>query len=100
MSYSNDIGNLQQTLSSIASTSTKPATDAASSAANSGSSAQTSVQEDQANLSTTGGIMAEALKGSDARSARVSMLQQAIASGRYGVSSSDVAEKMIDSLLQ
>jgi negative regulator of flagellin synthesis FlgM len=99
MSYSNDIGNLQQTLSSIASTSTKPAQDVASSATNS-TSTQTSVKEDQANLSTTGGLMAEALKGSDARSARVSMLQQAIASGSYGVSSSDVAEKMIDSLLQ
>jgi negative regulator of flagellin synthesis FlgM len=99
MSYSNDIGNLQQTLSSIASTSTKPAQDVASSAMNS-TSTQTSVKEDQANLSTTGGLMAEALKGSDARSARVSMLQQAIASGSYGVSSSDVAEKMIDSLLQ
>ena len=60
-------------------------------------SAQASVQTDQANLSSTGGIMAQALDGSDARTDKVATLQQAIATGSYNVSSSDVAEKMIDS---
>lgn len=98
MSYTNGIGSLQQALSSIAST--KPATNAATSETNRGMSPQTSVQEDQANLSSTGGIMAQALGISDARSAKVAALQQAIASGSYNVPSSDVAEKIISSLLE
>ena len=99
MSYTNGIGNLQQALSLAASTSTKPVADAAISKTNGGASAQASVQGDQANLSSTGGIMAQALEVSDARSAKVAALQQAIASGSYNVPPSDVAEKLIDSLL-
>jgi negative regulator of flagellin synthesis FlgM len=95
MSYTNGIGNLQQALSSIAST-TKPAT----SETNGSPSTQPSVREDQASLSSTSGIMAQAMEGSDARSTKVAALQQAIASGSYNVSSSDVAEKVIDSLLE
>lgn len=99
MSYTNGIGNLQQALSSIAST-TKPVTDAATSETNGSASTQPSVREDQASLSSTSGIMAQALEGSDVRSAKVSALQQAIASGSYNVPSSDVAAKVIDSLLE
>jgi negative regulator of flagellin synthesis FlgM len=98
MSYTNGIGNLQQALSSIAST--KPATDAATSETNGSASIQPTVREDQASLSSTSGIMAQALEGSDARSTKVAALQQAIASGSYNVSSSDVAEKVIDSLME
>ena len=43
--------------------------------------------------------MAQALEGSDTRSAKVASLQQAIAAGTYNVSSSDVADKIIQSLL-
>jgi negative regulator of flagellin synthesis FlgM len=100
MSYTNGIGNLQHALSLAASTSTKPVADAATSETNGSASAQASVQVDQANLSSTGGIMAQALDGSDARPAKVAALQQAIASGSYNVPSSDVAEKVIDSLLK
>jgi negative regulator of flagellin synthesis FlgM len=99
MGYTNGIGDLQRALSSIASTSTKPVVDTAAGGTNGGVPAQASVQEDQANLSSTGGIMAQALGSSDTRSAKVATLQQAIASGSYNVPSSDVAEKMIDSLL-
>ena len=95
MSYTNGIGSLQQALSSIASTAKKPVADAAT-----GTTTQTSVREDQANLSSTGGIMAQALEGSDERSAKVSALQHAIASGSYHVPSSDIAEKVIGSLLK
>ncbi len=96
MSYTNGIGSLQQAPSSIASTVTKPVVETAT-----GTTTQaTSVREDQADLSSTGGIIAQALEGSDARSAKVSALQQAIASGSYHVPSSDVAEKVIDSLLK
>jgi flagellar biosynthesis anti-sigma factor FlgM len=44
--------------------------------------------------------MAQALEGSDVRFAKVTALQQAIAAGNYKVSSADVAEKMVDSLLE
>ncbi|HWW23389.1 MAG TPA: flagellar biosynthesis anti-sigma factor FlgM [Edaphobacter sp.] len=98
MSYTSGIGNMQQALNSIASAS-KSTTDV-SSGTDRGASALTSMREDQANLSSTGGVMAQALEGSDVRSAKVTTLQQAIASGSYNVSSSDVAEKMIDSLLK
>ena len=50
---------------------------------------------DQTNFSSA----AQALDGSDIRSAKVSALQQAIAAGSYSVSSSDVADKIIQSLL-
>jgi negative regulator of flagellin synthesis FlgM len=54
---------------------------------------------DQTNLSSTGGLVAQALESSDTRSAKVASLQQAIAAGSYSVSSSDVADKIIQSLL-
>jgi negative regulator of flagellin synthesis FlgM len=100
MSYTNGIGNLQQALSSIAATSTQPTTDATASETKSGTAAQAPIQEDQANLSSTGGLMAQALGDSDTRSAKVAALQQAIASGSYNVTSSDVADKVMDSLLK
>lgn len=98
MSYTSGIGNMQQALNSIASASKSTAD--VTSGTDRGASALASMQEDQANLSSTGGVMAQALEGSDVRSAKVTALQQAIASGSYNVSSSDVAEKMIDSLLK
>jgi negative regulator of flagellin synthesis FlgM len=58
------------------------------------------VQTDQAVLSTAAGLIATSLAGSDVRTAKVEALQQAIASGNYNVSSSDVADKMIQSLLE
>jgi flagellar biosynthesis anti-sigma factor FlgM len=39
------------------------------------------------------------MEGPDIRSAKVASLQQAIAAGNYSVSSSDVADKIIESLL-
>jgi negative regulator of flagellin synthesis FlgM len=57
-------------------------------------------QADQTNLSSAGGMIAQALEGSDVRTDKVAALQKAIASGSYSVSSSDVAGKMIDSLLE
>jgi negative regulator of flagellin synthesis FlgM len=99
MSYTNGIGNLQQALASLTSTSAKSATDVTNSP-DRGASVVAEVQEDQASLSFTGGAMSQALGASDVRSTKVAALQQAIASGSYKVPSSDVAEKMIDSLLE
>jgi flagellar biosynthesis anti-sigma factor FlgM len=101
MSYTNGIGNLQQALSSIAPT--QPATQATESAAASqqqNATVAAAKRNDQTNLSSAGGMMAQALSGSDVRSDKVAALQQAIASGSYNVSSSDVAGKMIDSLME
>lgn len=103
MSYSNGIGNLQQVHGSITSATTQPATQAVETAnapkRHEASSARAS-QSDQATLSSASGMIAHALEGSDVRADKVAALQQAIASGSYHVSSSQVAGKMIDSLLE
>jgi negative regulator of flagellin synthesis FlgM len=101
MSYTNGIGSLQQALSSIATVAAKPsaAADVPAGEAKSEASILSAERADQTELSAASGIMAQALEGSDTRSAKVAALQQAIASGNYNVSSSDVADKMIQSLL-
>jgi len=102
MSFTSGINNLQQPITSIASSDVKVASkvDAPDSAfkPNEGSTASVA-QVDQALLSSTGGLVAQALEGTDARSAKVASLQQAIVAGNYHVSSSDVADKIIQSLL-
>ena len=103
MSYTNGIGNLQQVLSSLTPAATTPASPAGEAAkapkAHHAASAPAQ-QADRTNLSSTSGMIAHALEGSDVRMEKVASLQQAIASGSYSVSSSDVAGKMIDSLLK
>ncbi|MEI9980114.1 MAG: flagellar biosynthesis anti-sigma factor FlgM [Edaphobacter sp.] len=97
MSYASGIGSLQQAMNSVSLTETKPA---APTSTPSGDGTVASVEHtDEANLSSTSGIVAQALGGSDVRTGKVAALQQAIAEGSYNVSSSDVAEKMIQSLL-
>ena len=98
MSYSSGINSLQQAINSITPSEAAPAPQISASKANAGSIANVE-QVDQTNLSSTGGIVAQALTGSDIRSAKVASLQQAIAAGNYKVSSSDVADKIIQSLL-
>ena len=56
-------------------------------------------QGDSTSISSTSGLIAQALGGSDVRADKVSALQQSIAAGTYNVSSSDVASKIVDSLL-
>jgi negative regulator of flagellin synthesis FlgM len=100
MSYTNGIGSLQQVLSSI--TPTTHAAESASASKQRGAvvpDAGRADRTDQTNLSSASGLIAQALQGSDTRSAKVAALQQVIASGTYSVSSSDVAGKMIQSLL-
>ncbi|MBB5338505.1 flagellar biosynthesis anti-sigma factor FlgM [Tunturiibacter gelidoferens] len=55
---------------------------------------------DDTALSSTGGLVLQSLGASDTRTAKVSSLQEAIAAGRYTVSSSDVADKIMRSLLE
>lgn len=60
----------------------------------------TSAPVDEAKVSTAAEMMARAMSGSDVRTDKVASLQQAIAAGTYSVPSSDVADKVISSLLQ
>lgn len=103
MSYANGVGALQQVLSSMTPATTTQATESTAvpnqgdtSVANAGRANQA----DRTNLSSAGGMISQALAGSDVRSDKVAALQQTIASGTYNVSSSDVAGKMIESLLE
>ncbi|MEO6815999.1 MAG: flagellar biosynthesis anti-sigma factor FlgM [Edaphobacter sp.] len=102
MSYTNGVGALQQVLSSITPATTQ-ATESAK-AQNQGGAAIAKAGQanraDQTSLSSASGMIAQALQGPDVRLEKVAALQQAIASGTYSVSSSDVADKMIKSLLE
>jgi negative regulator of flagellin synthesis FlgM len=103
MSYTNGIGNLQQALSSATPVTTQPAsqvTESTSASQQRSATVAPAKQADQTNLSSAGGMIAHALEGSDVRTDKVAALQKSIASGNYNVSSSDVAGKMIDSLLE
>lgn len=55
---------------------------------------------DEAKLSTTAAVIAQAFTGSDVRTGKVTAVQQSIAAGTYNVSSSAVADKLMSSLLQ
>ena len=97
MSYASGIGSLQPAVNSISLSESKPA---ASTSTPDGSGSPASVDRtDEASLSSAGCIVVQALEGSDVSTIKVAALQQAIADGSYNVSSSDVAEKMIQSLL-
>jgi negative regulator of flagellin synthesis FlgM len=54
---------------------------------------------DEAKLSTTASVVAQAFLGSDVRTTKVAALQQSIAAGSYTVSLSDIADKLMNSLL-
>jgi negative regulator of flagellin synthesis FlgM len=101
MSSASGIGSLQQSINSITPSETKAVqAGAPGSKVAEGATSVVDVQQgDRANLSSTGGLVGEALASSDVRSAKVAALQQAIADGSYSVSSSDVADKIIQSLL-
>jgi negative regulator of flagellin synthesis FlgM len=100
MSYASGIGSLQQAINPIKPSEAKPAIPASASDGLINEPSMASVEHvDQASLSSAGGLVAQALEGSDTRSAKVASLQQAIAAGNYSVSSSDVADKMIQSML-
>jgi len=99
MTYASGINSLQQAINSITPSEAKQAAQVSASDSASAGSIANVEHADQANLSSTGGLVAQALESSDTRSAKVASLQQAIAAGNYSVSSSDVADKIIQSLL-
>jgi negative regulator of flagellin synthesis FlgM len=54
---------------------------------------------DQATLSSAASAAAQAAPDSDVRMEKVAEVQKALADGTYNVASSDVANRMIDSML-
>jgi negative regulator of flagellin synthesis FlgM len=101
MSSTNGIGSLQPIMNTIATSETKSTqqTNTAQPSAST-AAANTAASSDQANLSSTGSVIAQALTGDDVRTDKVAALSEAIASGSYNISSSDVADKLIQSLLK
>lgn len=103
MSFASGIGSLPQAVTSPTSPSAE-ATVQTNKAGDAGVANRQAVKDaenvDQANLSSAGGVVARALEGTDVRYAKVESLQQAIAAGDYSVSSSDVADKIIQGLLK
>jgi negative regulator of flagellin synthesis FlgM len=108
MSYTNGIGNLQQILSSLATSETRASQQTNSAQGPTGDAASnlssvTAGKADQASLSATSSAIAQALASPDAddvRADKVAALQHTISAGTYNVSSSDVADKLIQSLLK
>jgi negative regulator of flagellin synthesis FlgM len=98
MSFVGGIGSLQQGINAVAPAEAKPAQSTGTGNTTNETTANT--QTDQTNLSSASGLVTQALEGSDVRLDKVASLQQAIASGTYSVSSSDVADSIIDSLLK
>jgi negative regulator of flagellin synthesis FlgM len=68
--------------------------------ATSGSSAIDSIASDSAKVSLAGTMLSQATTGSDVRFEKVAALQQSIAAGSYNVSASDVASRLVDSLMK
>ncbi len=95
MRVTNEIGNVQQAAHAAA---TKPV--ANDEAKRSDAAPALSQRSDHAEVSAAGSLISKALDGSDVRMDKVQALQQAIASGSYQVSSSDVADKMMDSMME
>jgi flagellar biosynthesis anti-sigma factor FlgM len=100
MSFASGINGLQQTISSSTPPGAVQADTPGSAAIVNEVTIANADKSDQANVSSAGNFIAQALGGSDTRSAKVASLQQAIATGSYSVPSSDVADKIIEGLLK
>jgi len=99
MSFGNGIGDLKQALSTaVAVSGAKAATRPESVSTASPNASDYRMKADEASLSTTSGLLAQSLEGSDVRIDKVEALRQAIAAGTYNVSSGDVADKIVQSL--
>ncbi len=101
MSISNGIGNLRGLTNTVTPTPQTVQTgkeQQVKTAVASSASPRASQAVDQAVISSTSNLLSEALNGSDVRLHKVLPIQQAIASGTYDVSSSEVADKIIGSL--
>jgi negative regulator of flagellin synthesis FlgM len=98
MSFTNEIGRIQRSIDSVSETVNNPIAQAKQSAQSVEGNGSTAERVDVTSVSSTGGLVAKALEQPDAPSPRVAALQKAIAAGDYNVSSSDVAEKIVQDL--
>jgi flagellar biosynthesis anti-sigma factor FlgM len=96
MSFGSSIGDVKQALTPLA-----PVSEAQTARTGTTSHAPSGAapQADEASLSSTGGLIAQALGTSDVRTAKVEAVRSAISDGSYNVPSSAVAGKIIDSML-
>jgi flagellar biosynthesis anti-sigma factor FlgM len=99
MSHISGVGSLQQGVTPAAPSEIKPTVQATVPNGGAGGTIANVGHGDQTDLSSAGAVVSQVLEGSDVRADRVAALQQAIAAGDYSVSSSDVADKIIQSLL-
>jgi negative regulator of flagellin synthesis FlgM len=100
MNYLNGVGSSQQTHShaDVAAASQTNASAKTGASVTESNPATKPIADDQAKLSTTGGLISQALAGSDVRSDKVAALQNQISDGSYNVSSSALADKLIGAL--
>jgi negative regulator of flagellin synthesis FlgM len=99
MSYSNGIGDWKQTIGSVSPASASETRTAIDRTKTADTKPPSRTNADETKFSPIGESMAQALSGSDVRSSKVEALQKSIADGTYKVSSTDVADKIIQSLL-
>jgi negative regulator of flagellin synthesis FlgM len=66
----------------------------------SASEAAAAIASDSAKVSLAGTMLSEATTGSDVRFDKVAALRESIDGGTYNVSASDVAGKIVDSLIK
>jgi flagellar biosynthesis anti-sigma factor FlgM len=97
MNIASGIGSAAQALN-VTSTSSANGTEQVRQANNNG---QTAIQQsDNTSLTSTAGVLAQAVNScDDVRADKVVVLQAAIASGTYNVPASAVADKLIQSML-
>jgi len=106
LSYTNGIGTPQQfqqvpgAVEAAASSGTNCTSSVEAGAASSSAALSRLAPVDEAKVSAAAGMMAQAMSGSDVRTERVAALQQAIDAGTYSVSSSDVTDRVIGSMLR
>lgn len=104
MSISNGIGNLQGLSNPVtpasATVQAGKEEQIKSSASLAPGVAKSTAVTDQTVISSTSELLSRALGGSDVRVDKIQPLQSAIAAGTYRVSSSDLADKLINSLLK
>jgi negative regulator of flagellin synthesis FlgM len=108
MSYMNGLGSAQLLLSaastttSTAATTRSQSTDSITNSASTSAPSLTSSFDDQTSFSA-GSLIAQRSANSDSdsdvRTEKVAALQQAIAAGTYSVSASDVADKLLKTLV-